>query len=126
MKKIFRRLYYKTKRRFNKYVSKHDISSYKIIVGHCNNPKSVLVCDPELGEYFITNQSTHYSLIITPSKVLLVNTKDVIDLDISPRVLERVIKNVRHIISLQRQELKGTILNKKEDILSQILINIKK
>jgi len=126
MKKYFNRFKNITKKKLRKSVSKHDIQSYKIVIGHINNPKSVAFCDPKFNEYIIHNKSTHYDLIVTSSKILLVNTKGVIDLEVCEDVRTKVINKIVELISRERQKRKSDILGRKSNILDQILINVKK
>ncbi len=126
MKKYFNRFKNVTNNKLKRKVSKHDIQSYKIIIGHINNPKSVAFCDPKFNEYIIHNKSTHYDLIVTSSKILLVNTKGVIDLEVCEDVRTKVIGRIVELISKERQKRKSDILDRKSNILDQILINIKK
>jgi len=126
MKKYFNRFKNASKSKLKKPVSKHDIQGYKIIIGHINNPKSVAFCDPKFNEYIVHNKSTHYDLIVTSSKILLVNSKDVVDLEVCEDVRLKVIGRLIESISKERQEGKQTILGRKSNILDKILINVKK
>jgi hypothetical protein len=124
MKKYFNRLKNVISKKTKKSASKHDIQGYKIIAGHINNPKSVAFCDPKLNEYIVHNKSTHYDLIVTPSKVLLVNTKDVIDLEVCEDIRVKVVKRIIDIISKDRQDRINVILGRKSNILDKILTNV--
>lgn len=124
--KIFNRPQNVVKNYFKKKVTKHDLQAYKIIMSHVYNKNSVLLADPKFNEYIITNKKTHYDLILNFRKAILVNTKDVIDLEINVELLDRVNSKVRDLISAQRQDLKHTILGRKSGILDKILLNVKK
>ncbi len=126
MKNYFNRFKNITKKKCKKSASEHDIKGYKIIIGHINNPKSVAFCDPKFHEYIVHNKSTHYDLVVTSSKVLLVNTKDVIDLEVGEDIRAKVISKIINVISRERQERKKVILGRKSNILDKILINVKK
>ena len=126
MKKYFLRLKHKTINKFTKRISKHDIKSFKIIYSHLINENSKSECDPTTGEYITQNKDTHYDLIITSDRILLVNTKDIIDFDVCVEVSNRAIKCVRKVISKDRQYKKNIIMGRKFDMLDNILNSVRK
>lgn len=126
MKKYWNRLINMTNNKLRKPVSDSDIQGYRIIMSHINNSNSKSFYDSKLNEYIVVNKKTHYDLIISSNKVLLVNTKDIVSLEVCEDVRNRVIKRIIDIISDEMQVRKSTILDRKSTILDRISINVKK
>ena len=126
MSNYFIQLKNRTKKRLRRSLSKHDLQAYKIIISHMINDNSIASCDPKLNEFLICNKKTHYDLVITPNKILLVNSKDVVDLEVCEEVRKRTIEKCIEHVSRIRQQEKSKILDRKSNILDKILVNVKK
>jgi len=126
MNKYLNRLKNQTKRCFRTKITETDIQGYKIIIGHIINNNSVADSDPLLNRYVVSNPLSHYDLILTPTKALLVNTKDIINIEVNDKVLEKVITRVKIIISTNTTKKIDRIFDRKYNILDKILENVKK
>ena len=102
----------------------YDIKAYKVMIKHLNNKNSQIYYNPLSGEILIVNDLTHYYLILTESKAILINTYDVITLNTSSYILERINKKARNKLITDRNNLKKVILEKKELSLDRILTKI--
>jgi hypothetical protein len=113
----------------NKYWSQkldsNDIKSFKVMMKHINSKDTTILSTPDGVQFIISNERTHYDLIINDVKIQLVNTTDVRDIHVSDRIKEKVIYRVRDTMSKHRMAKINEILARKENTLDNILSKMK-
>lgn len=112
----------------NKYVkqsiTEEDMKCFKIIMKHIKHPDTNIVVDGN-GGFIISNDQTHYYLLFSNDRILLVNTKSITPLTVSKVVRDRVFDVIESKIKRDRNLLRGKILDRKLNILDDILDNLK-
>lgn len=112
----------------NKYLkqtlTEEDIKCFKIMTKHIINKNSSIVIDGG-GGFIISNDISYYYLLFSRSSILLVNSKSITPLNVSTVVMDRIFKMIELKIKKDRNLLKGNILDRKLNILDDILFNLK-
>lgn len=112
----------------NKYlrqtITEEDMKCFKIITKHITNKNSTIVIDGG-GGFIISNDNSHYYLLFSRNSVLLVNSKSITPLNVSNVVKYRIFKIIELKIRKDRNILKTHILDRKLNILDDILFNLK-
>jgi hypothetical protein len=118
--KIFKNKHFKYK------LSDEDMKCFKIILKHLFHKDSSILYDPSTSGYIISNDNTHYYLLISVDKIQLVNTDDILLLHISSIVRDRVFLIIKDLLKKQREELRQVLLGRKSNVLDKVLTNLRK
>lgn len=112
----------------NKYfpqkLETEDIVKFKVMIKHINSKDTKFSVTADGLGYIISNDKTHYDLLINDVGIQLVNTYDIIDIHVSDRIKDKVLKRVRNNIDKERHERIQKILSRKENTLDKILTKI--
>lgn len=111
---------------FKRILTDEDFKCFKIILKHLYNKETKILFDPSNEGYIITNDITHYYLLISHDKIQLINTYDIVLLHIDSTVRNRVFYIIKKLLKKERENLKLIILDRKSNVLDKILINLKK
>jgi len=111
-------------RYFKTELDSYNLKAYKVMIKHINSKGTVIYADPSADEYIIANERTHYYLIVTPKRISLVNTTDVLNLNVNTYIEDKIREKILQRVHRDRENLKDSILNRKELNLDKILTKL--
>lgn len=109
----------------NKYFSRNlddeYIVKFKVMMKHINNEHTTFSVTADGHEYIISNDKTHYDLLINDDHIQLVNTYDIIDIHVPDIVKDKILSKVRRNMDKERHMRIQKILSRKENTMDKIL-----
>jgi len=108
-------------RYFAQELEDDDVKKFKVMIKHINGKDTEFSVTSDGMEFIISNDKTHYDLLINDTGIQLVNTKDIIDIHVSDRIKQKVLNRVQSNINKERRARIQKILSRKENTLDNIL-----
>jgi hypothetical protein len=111
-------------RKFKFELDSYNLKAYKVMIKHLNSKGTVIYVDPTVGEYIVANERTHYYLLVSSKRISLVNTTDVLNLNVSTFIEDKIKSKIIQRVCRDRNILRESILNRKELNLDRILTKL--